>query len=197
MSVHNGSFRAAPRPWQGHPVAWEEELFAYLDDLEGQAAALYDAERAPELEDRSRAEYVQVTLASRLMASLDRDVTLEVLGVGAVSGRLARVATGWCLLRGPGQDWMVRLDALTAVHGGSDRAVPELAWPALARLGLASALRRLADCAEPCSVHLTDGRRHVGTVLRVGADFVEVASGEAGRVVLVAFGQIAAVHSRP
>ena len=50
-------------------MGWEEELFGYLDDLEGQAAALYDAERAPELADRSRAEYQQVTLASRLMAS--------------------------------------------------------------------------------------------------------------------------------
>ena len=50
-------------------MAWEEELFAYLDDLEGQAGALYAAERAPELADRSRAEYQSVTLATRLMAA--------------------------------------------------------------------------------------------------------------------------------
>lgn len=177
-------------------MSWEEQLFAYLDDLEGQAAALYDAERAPEVSDRSRAEYQQVTLASRLMASVEGDVTLEVLGVGAVPGRLTRVATGWCLLAGPGQDWVVRLDALSAVHGASDRAVPELAWPAVARLGLGSALRRLADAAELCSLHLIDGRRHDGTLRRVGADFVEIATGEAGRVVLVAFSQVAAVQSR-
>jgi acyl-CoA reductase-like NAD-dependent aldehyde dehydrogenase len=30
-------------------VSWEEELFGYLDDLEGRAAALYDAERGPEI----------------------------------------------------------------------------------------------------------------------------------------------------
>jgi hypothetical protein len=177
-------------------VGWEEELFGYLDDLEGQAAALYDAERAPELADRSRAEYQQVTLASRLMASVDREVTLEVLGLGAVTGRLTRVATGWCLLAGPGQDWVVRLDAVGAVHGGSDRAVPELAWPPVARLGLGAALRRLADTAEPCSLHLVDGRRHDGVLLRVGADFVEVATGETGRVLLVAFSVLAAVQSR-
>src|SRR3954465_14190558 len=106
----------SPRSPQAHrrgrvgPVGWEEELFGYLDDLEGQAEALYDAERAPELADRSRAEYQQVTFAARLMASVDREVTLEVLGVGAVTGELTRVATGWCLLRGPGQDWVVRLD---------------------------------------------------------------------------------------
>ncbi|HRK46052.1 MAG TPA: hypothetical protein PK324_10525, partial [Nocardioides sp.] len=87
-------------------MSWEEELFAYLEDLEGQAVALYDAERAPELADRSRAEYQQVTLASRLAASTDREITLELLGVGAVAGRLDRVARGWCLLHGPGQDWL-------------------------------------------------------------------------------------------
>jgi hypothetical protein len=177
-------------------VGWEEELFGYLDDLEGQAAALYDAERAPELADRGRSEYLQVPLASRLMASVDQEVTLELLGVGAVTGRLARVATGWCLLQGPGQDWVVRLDAVGAVHGGSDRAVPELAWSPVARLGLTAALRRLADSAEPCSLHLVDGRSHDGVLLRVGADFVEIATGEAGRVVLVVFGALAAARSR-
>ncbi len=177
-------------------MGWEEELFAYLDDLEGQAAALYDAERAPDLADRSRGEYQQVTLASRLMASVDLEITLELLGVGAVTGRLARVGSGWSLLRGPGQDWVVRHSAVAALHGASDRSVPELAWPTSARLGLGAALRRLADEAEPCSLHLTDGHRHDGTVLRVGADFVELTTGEAGRVVLVAFDHLAAVQSR-
>ncbi len=177
-------------------MSWEEELFAYLDDLEGRASALYAAERAPELADRSRAEYQSVTLSARLMASVDHEVTLELTGVGAVSGRLARVAAGWCLLSGAGQDWVVRLEAVAALHGGSDRAVPELAWPAVARLGLGAALRHLAESAEPCSVHLTDGRRHDGTLVRVGADFAELATGEAGRPVLVAFAHLAAVQSR-
>jgi hypothetical protein len=184
------------RSWQGRAMSWEEELFDYLDDLEGQAAALFDADREPEIADRSRAEYQQVTLASRLMASTDRGVTLEVLGVGSLTGRLARVAAGWCLLEGPGQDWLVSLDSLATVHGVSDRAVPELAWPAVSRLGLGSALRRLAESAEPCTLHLTDGRRHDGTLHRVGADFVEVSTGEARRLVLVGFGQLAAVQSR-
>jgi hypothetical protein len=177
-------------------MGWEEELFGYLDDLEGQATALYDAERAPELADRSRAEYQQVTLVSRLMASVDRELTLEVRGVGSVTGELTRVATGWCLLRGPGQDWVVRLAAVGAVHGASDRAVPELAWPPVARLGLTAALRRLSDSAEPCSLHLVDGHRHDGVLARVGADFVEVATGAAGRIVLVAFAAVAGVQSR-
>jgi hypothetical protein len=177
-------------------VAWEQELFDYLDDLEGQAAALYDADRAPELADRSRAEYRSVTLAARLMASLEREVTLELAGPGAVSGRLTRVGTGWCLLQGPGQDWVVRLEAVAAVEGASDRAVPEVAWPSAAALGPEAALRGLAEAAEPCTVHLLDGRRHDGTLRRVGADFVELVTGESGRVLLVATAHVAAVQSR-
>jgi len=177
-------------------MGWDEELFAYLDDLEGQAAAMYAAERGPELADRSRAEYASVTMAARLMAGVDRELTLDVAGVGGLSGRLARVATGWCLLSGAGQDWVVPLAAVVAVQGGSDRAVPEVAWPTVSRLGLGAALRGLAESAQPCIVHRMDGVRHEGVLLRVGADFVELTSGESGRVLLVAFAHLAAIRSR-
>ena len=53
-------------------MVWDERLFDLLDDLEGQAEALYAAERDAELADRSRAEYASVTLESRLMASTGR-----------------------------------------------------------------------------------------------------------------------------
>jgi hypothetical protein len=176
-------------------MAWEDELFALLDDLEQQAEALYDAERDAELADRSRAEYQQVTLASRLMASVGFEVRLEVAGVGQVAGVLDRVATGWCLVSGGPQDWVVRLDAVTAVHGTSERSVPEIAWSPVSRLGLGSALRRVADAGERCVLHLLDGRSHEAVLRRVGADFVEATVGE-GRTVLVAFGALAAVQSR-
>jgi hypothetical protein len=187
----------AAETWQGRRVSWEEELFGYLDDLEGRAAALYDAERAPEIADRSRAEYQSVTLAARLMASLDQEVSLELAGLGPVSGRLARVASGWCLLEGPAQEWVVRVDAVVGVHGASDRAVPELAWPAVANLGFGAAMRRLADAGQPCSVHLADGSRYDGRLNRVGADFVELLTGDAGRTVLIPFAHVAAAQSRP
>jgi hypothetical protein len=177
-------------------MAWEDELFALLDDLEQQAEALYDTERGAVLADRSRAEYRQVTLVSRLMASLDSPVTLEVTGVGAVVGTLERVAAGWCLVGGNGQDWIVALGAVTTVRGASHRSVPEVAWPAVSRLELAAALRRLAETGERCVVHLVGGRSLDGTLARVGADFVEVRAGEQGQVVLVAFNSLAAVQSR-
>lgn len=177
-------------------MAWEDELFAVLDDLEQQADALYAAERAPELADRSRAEYQQVTLASRLMASVGREVVAEVAGVGRLAGMLERVAAEWLLLRVAGQDWVVTLTAVRSVTGASERAVPEVAWSPLARLGRASVLRRLAEAGERCVLHDLDGGRVDGVPRRVGADFVEVAVGEDARVVLVAFATLAAVQSR-
>lgn len=177
-------------------MGWEAELFAFLDDLEEQAGALYDADRAPELADRERAEYQQVPLAARLAASVGLDLVLHVTGVGALTGRLERVAQGWVLLAGPAQDWVVRLAAVAVVDGASDRAVPEVAWSPVARLGLGSALRRIADAGERCVVHRLDSGRHDGVLRRVGQDFVEVLEGDPARVTLVAYDAVAAVQSR-
>lgn len=176
-------------------MAWDEDLFALLDDLEQRAEALYEAERGAELADRSRAEYQQVTLASRLVASVDAEVRLDVLGVGVLAGTLSRVGTGWCLLSGPAQDWVVPMAAITGVRGASPRSVPEVAWSPIARLGLGAALRRVADAGAECVVHLVDGRRVDGTILRVGSDFAEVRT-PAGEQVLVPFAALAAAQSR-
>jgi hypothetical protein len=176
-------------------VDWDEQLFAFLDDLEQRARALYDADRASELADRSRSEYAAVSLVSRLMASMDDDLTLEVLGVGPVGGRLRRVGPDWCLVHGSAQDWVVRLDAVRSVEGVSERSVPEVAWSPVSRLGLASALRRLADTGADCRVHAVDGTVRDGRLTRVGADFAEMRVGEE-RLVLVARATLAAVQSR-
>jgi len=176
-------------------VDWDERLFAFLDDLEQQAQVLYDVERESELADRARAEYAAVTLVSRLMASLERDVVLHVRGVGPVSGRLQRVGPDWCLVHGAAQDWVVRLDAVLSVEGASDRSVPEVAWSPVSRLGLASALRRLADTGAACRVHSVDGTLWDVCVARVGSDFIEARVGR-GRRVLLARATLAAVQSR-
>lgn len=173
-------------------MAWEEDLFAFLDDLEGQANALYDAERGLEHADRSRAEYREVTLTGRLMASLGSPVTLQVAGVGALSGVLDRVSADWLLLGGPAQDWIVMTAAVGSLEGASTRAVPEVAWSPLVTLSVGSALRRLAESGERCVVHLRDGTSHDGRLQRVGRDFAELLTG-AERQLLVAFGQVAAV----
>lgn len=176
-------------------MSWETELFAMFDDLEGQAAALWEADREAELADRARSEYAVVTLASRMMASVDAPVALELPGVGRVEGRLARVGESWCLVAGSTQDWIVPLRHVLAIHGGSERSVPEVAWSPLQRLGLASALRRLADAGTRCVLHLVDGGRHEAYVERVGADFLECRTATDARM-LVPVGSIVAIQSR-
>jgi hypothetical protein len=176
-------------------VDWDERLFAFLDDLEQQAQALYDADRQSELADRARSEYAAVTLVSRLMASVGREVVLDLRGVGPVAGELQRVGPDWCLLHGAAQDWVVRLAAVKGVEGASDRSVPEIAWSPVSRLGLGSALRRLADTRSECRVHSVEGEVWDACLTRVGADFVEARMGE-GRVVLWALESLGAVQSR-
>lgn len=178
-------------------MTWEEELFSLFDDLESQASAAYALDREAEIADRSRSEYAQVTLAGRLMASVGMELVVDVRGVGPVRGTLDRVAKGWFLLSGPAADWVVPQAAVGTVTGASERAVPEVAWSAVARLGLGSALRRLAESGERCLLHRLDGVRLEGALRRVGADFVEVLTGEPARVVLVGYDALAAVQSRP
>lgn len=176
-------------------MSWEHELFAMFDDLEGQAAALWEADREAELADRARSEYASVTLASRLMASVDAPVGIDLPGVGRLEGRLARVGRTWALIEGTGQDWIVPLRHVLVVTGASERSVPEVAWSPLNRLGLGSALRRLADAGTRCLLHLVDGARHEAYVERVGADFLECRTVAETRV-LVPFDGIVAVQSR-
>jgi hypothetical protein len=176
-------------------MSWEEEVFALLDDLEQQAEAMYAAERDADLADRSRAAYREVTLASRLMASVGEELRLDVVGIGAVAGVLERVGDGWCLVAGPAQDWVVHLPAVAAVTGATERSVPEVAWSPVAKLGVGSALRRIADAGERCVLHLVDGTTYDALLRRIGADFVEARIGE-DRTVLVPIAALAAAQSR-
>jgi hypothetical protein len=176
-------------------MSWEHDLFALFDDLEGQAAAAWEADREAELADRARTEYGAVTLASRLMASRGLEVALDLPHVGRVEGRLSRVGEEWCLLSGARQDWIVPLHAVTAVRGASDRSVPDVAWSPIDRLGLRAALRRLADSGARCLLHLADGARHEAYVHRVGADFLEARDSADGEL-LVPYAGLVAVQSR-
>ena len=177
-------------------MGWDRELFDVFDELEHRAEALHDLQRAPELADRSRAAYAAVTLASRLMATVGEVVELDALGVGPVRGALQRVAAEWCLVSGSGgQDWVLPLASVTVVHGASARSVPEVAWSPMARLGLGSALRRIADSGQRCMLHLRDGTAYAVVLRRVGADFMEV-DGVRAAALLVPFAAVGAVQSR-
>lgn len=176
-------------------MSWEQRFGALFDELEQQAVAAFEEDRVAEVADRSRAEYAEVTLASRLVASVGREVRVSVSGVGVVSGTLERAGATWCLVTGRGHSWLIVAAALESATGVSARSVPEAAWRIPARLSLASGLRGLADAAEPCVLRLRDGHRLEGVLLRVGRDFVEVRS-VSGEPTLVALAALAAVQSR-
>ena len=175
---------------------WEDRLFALFDDLEQQAEAAFAAERDFEVADRAQAEYAQVGLATRLMASLGQDVVLRLSGVGPVAGTLERVADGWCLIAGDSGQWVVRLAAVQLASGVSPRSVPEAAWPVASRLGLRSALRGISGDGVECRLLTLDGAGYDVRLGRVGADFVEGIVGDGREPTLFPFGAIAAVTQR-
>jgi hypothetical protein len=175
-------------------VDWDERLFAYLDDLEQEAEARFGSEPASQLGDRARAEYAAVTLAGRLLASVDREIVLEVRGVGAVTGRLQRVGPDWCLVESGSRAWVVRLEHVLTVEGASGRSVPEVARSPVARLGIGSVLRGVADSGEQCLICTADGSSYEVAVRRMGRDFVEVVTGQ-DRVLLLPLGGVAAVRT--
>lgn len=164
-------------------MRWEEKLLDLFEDLEQQAAGLHLAERDAEIADRSRSEYAGVTLVSRLHGSVDEVVTLDVIGVGVLEGTLLRVGADWCLVRSSpsGHEWIVALAAVKRAGGLTDRAVNERARSVVARLGLGSALRGVADTHAVIVVHHVDGTQGRGRLARVGADFVELASADNDR----------------
>ena len=174
----------------------DEHLSALFDDLEHQASAAFGRDRDLELADRGQAEYAHVTLASRVMASEGSDLAVEITGVGMVRGRLDRVCEQWFLLAAAGQEWIVRLAAVTAIRGASARSAAEVTWSPLARLGFGAPLRRLATARRSCVLHRCDGDSQEVRPVRVGADFVEVLPAGDAPPSLVPFAAIAAVRTR-
>jgi len=174
-----------------------------IEDLEQQAAGMLLAERDAELVDRARGEYATVALSSRVHASIGRPVVLDLWDGGSAEGRLDSAGKDWCLLTpmleegaGPaagGGATLVRTAAVAAAGGLSDRAVPEAARPLAARLGVGSALHRLASGGAEVVVSLVTGTRLRGQLGRVGSDFVEL-EGPAG-VRLLPFDAVATVRA--
>ncbi|GAB3998890.1 hypothetical protein [Nocardioides marmoraquaticus] len=173
---------------------WDDGLLHLFDDLEQQAAGLHLAEREGEVADVAASEYAAVDLEARLRGALgdgSREIALRLRGGQQPRGRLTRVGAGWCVLAAGPTRWLVVLPAVLVVTGAAPRAAHPSTRSVADTLPLRSLLRRLADdlATGPVAVHLGDGERLEGRVVRVGADFVELAPGssrEAGLLVPVA-----------
>jgi hypothetical protein len=187
-------------------MRWEG-LFA---DLEAQAAALEHAERAAEVDERTRGEFAALGLVDRFRGGADAPLRLRVAGGRTLTGTVGRVGPDWLLLaEDAGREAVLPMTAVLGVRGLSRySAVPAPAAPSSAgvvvsRLGLRSALRGIARDRSPVRLALVDGTAVDATLDRVGADFVEVAAhapGEVRRrgavreVELVPFAALAAVR---
>lgn len=167
-------------------MRWEK-LFA---DLEAQADAEERADLDAEVAERVRMEVGRIQLVDRLRAAVGWPVRLACQGAGLVVGRLGRVGSGWLLIQDElNRDVLVATAAVTSVAGlRAHTAPPEQRSAAKARieaaLDLRHALRAIGRDRAGVRLTLVDATVVAGTVDRVGADYVEVAThppGEARR----------------
>lgn len=155
-------------------MRWEG-LFA---DLEAQAAALEQAERAAEVEERTRGEVAALTVRDRLRGAVGNELRLRVRGGEMLAGTVRRVGPDWLLLdEGGGRETVVVTGAVVSVRGlGRYSAVPGTGGVVDSRLGLRSVLRGIARDRSTARLLLADGNAVDATIDRVGGDFVEVAT---------------------
>jgi hypothetical protein len=158
-------------------MQWEQALFELFDDLETRATGLAQQARDDDVADLARAEYAEVTLSERLHGSVGAAVTLEAVGGVTVRGLLGRVGRGCAAVTSsdvPRVLHLVNLDHVVSVATSSPRAAAVASLPVTSRLGLAAAVRRLAEDIDEVALRVCDGRRVAGRLARVGADFVEL-----------------------
>jgi small nuclear ribonucleoprotein (snRNP)-like protein len=151
-------------------MRWHE-LFS---DLEGQGSSLQRADTDREIADRTRGELAQVTLLNRLRASVSSPVTVWVAGAGEIRGELLRVGADWFLVATT-DEVIVPVPALVGVLNLPPAAVSkDGAGIVASRLRLSSVLRAVARDRSTVRIVLRDGGDVVGTLDRIGADFVDV-----------------------
>lgn len=170
---------------------------ALFEDLEAQLAAARAGELDQEVRDRTRRELALVRAADRLAPAVGHQIQVQVLGHGALQGRLLDVGPDWVLLDEAGRsELLLPWEAVLGVTGlGASTRAPGSEGTVEAALGLQWALRGLARSRAAVQVGLRDGSMAAGTLDRVGTDHLELAEhpqGEARRA-----GQVQAVRLLP
>lgn len=170
-------------------MRWDR-LFA---ELEARFEELGDEQAAAERPDRERVAIGAVTTVERLAGAVDRPVRLGLAGGAVIAGVLQAVGPDWLLVaQGDQRDCVLPLRSVAVVHGLTAATGPAPSGLDL-RLDLRYALRGLARDRAPVQIALagwsggggssaTPGGfgELIGTIDRVGADFIEVALHPAG-----------------
>src|SRR5699024_7199129 len=145
-----------------------DDLFAELDS---EADQLHREQRDLQIAERTR---VQLGEASWLDRCTQCDVTMRVLGLGAVRGTVARVGRTWLLLRGEAEwDWVVAVAAVTGLRRNSAPGAAERGQ-VTRRLTWVNAWSVLARDRATVHVACIDESRLDGVACQVGHDFVEL-----------------------
>ena len=148
-------------------------LFA---DLEAQADRLAVGDRAVEVSERTRIEVGALSLGDRLRAAVGSQVRVRCRGDFRIAGVVRQASAQWLLLDGGrGDETLVSYANLVSISGLSRLAVRAPHEAVESRLGIRQVLRGIAADRSTCQIRLADASTVVGTLDRVGGDFVEVA----------------------
>ncbi len=197
-------------------MRWER-LFA---ELEARFAVLADEPVDAELADRERVAVGAVTALQRLAGALDGSVRLRLAGGATVSGTLRVVGPDWLMVAETDHRECVVPWAAVSVVQGVTKATGARSAGLDLRLDLRYALRGLARDRAPVQLAVSGwvgdggsdgtvagrGCELIGTVDRVGADFLEISlhdvweprrAAAVRSVALVPFGAILLVRALP
>lgn len=173
---------------------------ALFADLEAQVEQAERADLEAEVRDRTRREEALLRTVDRLVPATGSSITVDVLGHGAVAGRLREVGPDWLLVEEPGgSEVLLPLAAVVLLSGlGRRSRAPAEQGRLELRLDLRHALRGLVRSRSAVQVLLRNGSAVSGTLDRVGADHIEVAEhagGEPRRAVAVTGVRLVPLHA--
>jgi hypothetical protein len=159
-------------------VRWDR-LF---DDLEAQLDRAAEDEFDAEVADRTRREVARIRLADRLRCAVGSTVDLDLEGAGPLTGVVRRAGIDWLLLESsPRPQVVVSQRAIMSVRGLTLAGREPDSWGAVeSRIDLGQVLRAVARDRSTVTAILRSGSNWVGTIDRVGADFLELAEHGAG-----------------
>ena len=162
----------------------------FFDDLEGQLASEWEAERAALDTEAERLRLSRVALRERLAVLEDREATpalpsFEIVDGTVLAAEVTGVGADWVALQGArAVALLLPFTAITAIgmpHADVLRSARPAARSSLAdRMTFGFVVRDMVRRRVAVTVHLTHGRMLTGTIDRAGADHLDLALHEPG-----------------